>query len=54
MICLGLAEVVNGWPAGQAQETKLESQRELGELLKQNFSRSLRFLLFPLALAFDL
>ena len=53
MIWLGLAEVVNGWPAGQAQETKREIQQELGELLKQSSSRSLRFLLLPLALAFD-
>ena len=54
MICLGLAEVVDGWPAGQAHETKLENQRELGELLRQSSSRSLRFHLLHLALAFDL
>ena len=50
----GLAEVEGGWPAGQGQETKLENQRELGELLKQSSSRSLRSLLLPLASAFDL
>ena len=54
MICLGLAEVVDGWPAGQAHETKLENQQELGELLRQSSSRSLRFVLLPFALTFDL
>ena len=41
MICLGLAEVEDGWPAGQGHETKLENLQELVELLKQSSSRSL-------------